>query len=58
MEHEQACEHDKPLFDAEAAQSLPAHEVQRRWPRLSHCSKCGAHGAFYASVEHYLAGDW
>ncbi len=37
-----------------------ASEVRKRWPRLmGNCPKgCGYHGIYYASYEHYIAGDW
>jgi len=48
-----------PEFDAEAAKGLSAAEVKRRWPRYEGvCPDCGQGGAFYASYEHYLMGDW
>ncbi|MGK3981250.1 hypothetical protein WMF38_57165 [Sorangium sp. So ce118] len=54
-----ACDHGL-LFDADAARSLGANEVRRRWPRLfGECPKgCGYRGIAYASGEHYVAGDW
>ncbi len=35
-------------------------EIRKRWPRLfGVCPKgCGYNGIYYASTEHYLAGDW
>lgn len=54
------CDHAAaaPEFDAEAAEGLSAYEVRLRWPRGSRCPTCGQTGIFYASFEHYLAGDW
>lgn len=53
---------EKPLrfvaFDAEEAKTLPDGEVRKRFPRGTKCLDCGAFGAFYASFEHYIAGDW
>ena len=35
-------------------------EVRKRWPRLDgRCPLgCGYSGIYYASYEHYIAGDW
>jgi len=39
---------------------LPIAEVRRRYPRLNgDCPLgCGYHGIAYASMAHYVAGDW
>lgn len=54
-----ACKHGV-TFDAEEARGLPSEEVRRRWPRMGgHCPLgCGFYGVAYASLEHYVAGDW
>ena len=56
------CEHlslPLPEFDAEAAAGLSADAVQQRWPRgYQFCPDCQSHVILYASMEHYLAGDW
>lgn len=41
-------------------ENMPAYEVRKRWPRLGgRCPKdCGFAGIAYASMLHYLAGDW
>ncbi len=54
-----ACKHGV-TFDPEAARGLPSEEVRRRWPRMGgHCPLgCGFYGVAYASLEHYVAGDW
>lgn len=53
------CDHSTAThFDAKEAQGLSSEEVRLRWPRGTHCPKCGGQGIFYASVEHYIAGDW
>ena len=46
-------------FDKEAARGLDAQEVRRRWPRFyGECRACGYVGIAYASLEHYVMGDW
>ena len=44
----------------EAGTDVPPIEVRRRWPRLEgECPLgCGYRGIAYASMLHYLAGDW
>lgn len=45
-------------FDPRDAE-LPAEVVRRRWPRGDfRCGRCGAMTIVYASVEHFIAGDW
>jgi len=48
------------IFNEDEAQSLPLNEIRKRWPRL--CGKCplgcGFNGIAYASLAHYLYGDW
>lgn len=60
-EQQAACPHAGclPAFDEEAAKNLDAYEVRRRWPRfMGECPTCGASRIGYASMMHYLAGDW
>lgn len=47
-------------FDDEASRGLDAHEIRLRWPRLfGECPLgCGYRGIAYASLMHYVAGDW
>ena len=47
-------------FDSEASQRLSSDDVRKKWPRLSgECPLgCGFNGFGYASLEHYIAGDW
>jgi hypothetical protein len=50
---------DEPVLDKVAAADLSEHEVRKRWPRKhTKCVECGATMLAYASLEHYLAGDW
>lgn len=53
------CDHGV-TFDEAAAAGLDAYEVRRRWPRLQgKCPKgCGFVGIAYASMLHYISGDW
>ncbi len=60
------CDHGV-QFDEEAAKKLfsenpgtPAQEIRKRWPRLSgECpTGCGFNGIGYASLAHYVYGDW
>jgi hypothetical protein len=58
---EQACTHYKvmPKFDSVAARGLDSYQVRERWPRFDGtCPDCGEGGIYYASYEHYIAGDW
>ena len=47
-------------FDEEAAKPLSEGEIRKRWPRL--CGPCplgcGFTGIAYASLAHYVYGDW
>lgn len=56
---EDKCDHGV-VFDPEGAHDLSAHEVRERWPRLDGACPlgCGYFGTSYASLEHYVAGDW
>lgn len=54
------CDH-LPPFDRDAARGMTSQEVRKRWPRYDgECGKCGAKfgGISYASMEHYILGDW
>ena len=58
------CDHGV-TFDKDAMSDMgigrpSAQEVRRRWPRLHGESPkgCGYRGIAYASMEHYIAGDW
>lgn len=55
------CDHGI-TFDAGTASRLQMNstEVRKRWPRLDGvCPKgCGYHGIAYASLAHYVFGDW
>jgi hypothetical protein len=47
-------------YELGEGKTLTPNEVRSRWPRLHGvCPKgCGFNGIAYASVQHYLAGDW
>lgn len=57
-----ACKHPRvghPTFDEAAARGLSDAEIRRRWPRFEGpCPDCQAHMICYASIEHYILGDW
>jgi hypothetical protein len=49
----------KPAFDEAVARGLDASEVRRRWPRVfGTCHDCGTTVILYASLAHYVAGNW
>lgn len=49
----------RPEFDEERAMTLPADVVRATWPRSAgRCPTCGFYGVVYASMAHYVAGDW
>lgn len=55
------CDHVYPLpsFDEDAARGMDPYEVRKRWPRYSGpCPNCGQPIVSYASIAHYVAGDW
>ena len=56
---ETECDHGI-TFDRDAAKDLTKEEVRQRWPRLfGICPKgCGYNGIYYASMAHYVYGDW
>lgn len=53
------CDHGV-TFDAEVAEGLSAQQVRNYWPRLfGKCPRgCGYDGIAYASLAHFVAGDW
>ena len=53
------CDHGV-TFDEKASEGLEYTEVRKRWPRLfGECpKKCGFNGIGYASMMHYVMGDW
>lgn len=53
------CDHGI-TFDIEKTMDLSANEVRILYPRLfGKCPKgCGYDGIAYASMEHYVSGDW
>lgn len=57
----ESCNHEKvsPKFDEEAATELDTAEIRKRWPRFfGTCPDCGWTGIMYASLAHYVYGDW
>jgi len=57
------CPHDsiKVEFDEETAnrEKLSDTEIRRRWPRFyGKCPDCGQMLIKYASMAHYVYGDW
>lgn len=47
------------VFDEDAARGLTSSVVRKRWPRFSGvCQTCGFDGIAYASLAHYVQGDW
>lgn len=53
------CDHGV-VFDEVKAKGLSSEEVKRLYPRLGGvCPKgCGYVGIYYASMAHYICGDW
>lgn len=55
------CDHGV-TFDQKEAEDkkMDEFEVRKRWPRLNgKCPKgCGYHGIAYASMSHFVYGDW
>jgi hypothetical protein len=54
---EAECDHGV-VFDEHEAHGLTSDEVRKRWPRFSGTCHCGFYGAAYASMAHYICGDW
>lgn len=59
---EETCQHPNQApveFDEEAAQGLSVAEVRERWPRaVGPCPDCGERAIRYASMAHFVMGDW
>lgn len=60
-----ACAHRSVAFPktSEAANALlsrmfTVEEIHMLWPRFSGRCSCGYEGIAYASLAHYVAGDW
>jgi hypothetical protein len=56
-----ACQHlaAMPTFDPVKAKTMDAWEVRRTFPRFyGNCPTCGQQVIVYASLAHYVAGDW
>jgi hypothetical protein len=48
-----------PIFNQEEAKNLSVAEIRRRWPRFfGTCEMCKENVIMYASLEHYVYGDW
>lgn len=48
-----------PRFDANACRGHPSEWVRTNFPRFdSVCTLCKQRIVLYASLEHYLTGDW
>lgn len=46
-------------FDEERGFSMTPEEVRSKWPRFfGECPDCGTSCIIYASLAHYVAGDW
>jgi hypothetical protein len=55
------CDHVYPMpeFDEAAAKFLTPAEVRKRWPRYDGpCPNCGQRILSYASLSHFICGDW
>ena len=56
------CKHEKlptPEFDEEKSKGLSSFEVKQRWPRFcGECPDCKSTVIKYASMMHYIAGDY
>ena len=48
------------VFEHTKSQELSSEQVREKYPRLSGLCPlgCGYVGIFYASFEHFAAGDW
>ena len=56
-----SCDHDsvKVDFDKEKASNMTVGELRDKYPRFhGKCPDCGCDLIKYASIEHYLMGDW
>ncbi len=47
-----------PAFDEHLATGMDASYVRKEWPCKRHECECGAVTVAYASMAHYIAGDW
>ena len=56
---ESACDHGI-TFDEKVAKGMSTHDISQKYPRLfGWCPKgCGFRGIAYASMAHYVYGDW
>jgi hypothetical protein len=55
---EDSCTHGV-TFDEEASKNMSSSEVRVKYPRFQGtCTLCGYTGIYYASVMHFLRGDW
>lgn len=56
------CKHPllkQPAFDEAEAAGMTSLAIRQRWPRGdSRCPTCGERVITYASMAHYIYGDW
>lgn len=54
------CDHGVTYDRSQISAGAPAHEVRKKYPRLDGTCPlgCGYVGIAYASMEHYVMGDW
>lgn len=56
------CKHPNlptPEFDSQVAAGLSSMDVRKLFPRGNYlCPDCQSHVITYASMEHYISGDW
>ena len=61
MTHNTKCTHEgAPVeYDSDAAKTMDSYAIRSRFPRFDgKCPDCGCQLIKYASMEHYIAGDW
>jgi hypothetical protein len=61
LEVKSTCNHDGVVvnFDEVKAQGMNPYEVRKRWPRFfGKCPDCNCNLIKYASMAHFVYGDW